>query len=51
RNTDMTAVLVEVGFITNPEEAQRCADSYYQEKVAKAIAQAIDDNFNIISNK
>ncbi len=51
RNTDMPAVLVEVGFITNPEEAQRCADSYYQEKVAEAIAEAIDDNFNIISNK
>ncbi|NFO86399.1 cell wall hydrolase [Clostridium botulinum] len=51
RNTSMPAVLVEVGFITNPEEAERCADSYYQEKVAKAIAEAIDENFNIISNK
>lgn len=47
----MPAVLVEVGFITNPEEAERCADSYYQEKVAKAIAEAIAENFNIISNK
>ncbi|NFG62913.1 N-acetylmuramoyl-L-alanine amidase [Clostridium sp. CMCC3677] len=51
RNTNMPAVLVEVGFITNTEEAERCADSYYQKKVAKAIAEAIDENFNIISNK
>ncbi len=51
RNTNMPAVLVEVGFITNPEEAERCADSYYQQKVAEGIAEAIDENFNIISNK
>ncbi|WP_069680261.1 N-acetylmuramoyl-L-alanine amidase [Clostridium taeniosporum] len=51
KNTNMPAVLVEVGFITNPEEAERCADSYYQQKVAEAIAEAIDENFNMISNK
>lgn len=48
RNTDMPAVLVEVGFITNPKEAERCLDSYYQRKVANAISNAIDENFNII---
>lgn len=41
RNTNMPAVLVEVGFITNPEEAKRCADSSSQQKVAESIAQVI----------
>lgn len=41
RNTNMPSVLVEVGFITNPSEAARCADSYSQSVAAKAIADAI----------
>jgi glucan-binding YG repeat protein len=44
RNTNMPAVLVEVGFITNEEEAIRCSDSDSQQKVAEAIAEAIEDN-------
>lgn len=44
RNTNIPSVLVEVGFITNPEEALRCADSKSQQKVAEAIADAIDSN-------
>lgn len=41
RNTNMPAVLVEVGFITNEEEARRCADSASQQKAAEAIAQVV----------
>ena len=44
RNTNMPAVLIEVGFITNQEEAIRCADSKKQQEVAQAIAEAIDAN-------
>ena len=41
RNTTMPAVLIECGFITNPDEAQKCADSNYQDLEAAAIADAI----------
>lgn len=44
RNTNMPAVLVEVGFITNPDEAARCASEDGQQKVAEAIADAIAAN-------
>lgn len=35
--TDMTAVIVEVGFLSNPREEQLLANEDYQEKVAYAI--------------
>lgn len=44
RNTNMPAVLVETGFITNKEEAIRCADPASQQKVAEAIAEVIASN-------
>jgi glucan-binding YG repeat protein len=44
RNTNMPAVLVEVGFITNREEAIRCADPNSQQQVAQAIAEVISAN-------
>lgn len=44
RNTNMPAVLVEVGFITNQEEAIRCSDPASQQKVAEAIAEVIAGN-------
>jgi len=44
RNTNMPAVLVEVGFITNKEEAIRCADPASQQIVAQAIAEVIAAN-------
>lgn len=46
-NTKMPAVLVEVGFISNKKEAERCADSSNQQKVAEAIAEVISKNFKI----
>ncbi len=45
RNTKMPAVLVEVGFITNAEEAARCADPESQKKVAEAIAEVVAQNY------
>jgi len=44
RNVNMPAVLVETGFITNKEEAIRCADPASQQKVAEAIAEVIASN-------
>lgn len=45
RNTKMPAVLVETGFITNEEEAERCADSDAQQKIAEAMADVISKYF------
>jgi N-acetylmuramoyl-L-alanine amidase len=39
----MPAILVEVGFLTNPEEAARLADSSYQDQLARAVAEGILD--------
>jgi len=44
RNTNMPAILVETGFISNKEEAIRCADPASQQKVAEAIAEVIAAN-------
>ncbi len=41
RNAPCPAVLVELGFMTNPEEADLLSRSSYQQKLAKNIAQAI----------
>lgn len=41
RNTRMTSVLVEVGFVTNPEEAKKLADPAFREEAAEAIFQGI----------
>ena len=41
RNTTMPSILVEFGFITNPDEAQKCANSNYQDLEAEAVANAI----------
>jgi N-acetylmuramoyl-L-alanine amidase len=38
---DVPTALVEVGFLSNPGEAQRLADSDYQRKVAASIYQGI----------
>ena len=44
RNTNMPAVLVETGFLSNEEEAKRCADSESQQLVAEVIAEVISEN-------
>lgn len=41
RKTKMTAVLIELGFMTNLEEAQLLRTSQYQQQCAEAMAEAI----------
>lgn len=42
-DTDMTAVLVETGFLTDPEECALLCEPDYQQTVAQAIAAAVLD--------
>ncbi|MGE5577648.1 MAG: N-acetylmuramoyl-L-alanine amidase [Syntrophothermus sp.] len=39
--TDIPAALVEIGFLSNPEEAARLKDPAYREKAAEAIVEGI----------
>lgn len=41
RNTKMASVLIEVGFVTNPDEAKKLADPSYRELAAEAIYEGI----------
>ena len=42
KTPDMPSILVETGFITNPEEERKLRTSSYQNKIARAIYTAID---------
>lgn len=44
KSTNMPAIVVENGFITNEEEAKRCADPVSQQKLAETIADGIKAN-------
>lgn len=46
RNTLIPAVLVEVGFLTNPKEAKLLQTSAYRQKVALGLAESILDHAN-----
>jgi len=39
----MISVLVETGFISNPTEAKRLANTDYQRKLAEAITEGLDN--------
>jgi N-acetylmuramoyl-L-alanine amidase len=39
----MPAILVEVGFLSNPSEAERLTQPDYQQQIAEAIAAGIED--------
>lgn len=41
RDTKMPAILVEIGFITNPSEAKQMADEEFQKQVADALYKGI----------
>ncbi|XZH20527.1 N-acetylmuramoyl-L-alanine amidase family protein [Clostridium perfringens] len=41
KKTNMPAVLVECGFISNPEEAKRAADPKNQQRIAESIANSV----------
>ena len=43
RETDMCAVMVEMGFMTNHEELMNLTDDSYQQLLAQGIAQGIVD--------
>jgi N-acetylmuramoyl-L-alanine amidase len=45
RETSMPAVLVEGGFISNPEERALLKSRDYQEKIARGIADGVDQYF------
>ena len=44
KTPDMPSILVETGFITNPEEERNLRSSSYQQKIAVAIHSAIDQH-------
>lgn len=46
RESPIPAVLVEMGFISNPSDRQKLQDPSYQEKIAKAISSGINRYFN-----
>lgn len=46
RETDMCAVLVETGFMTNHDELMNLKDDAYQTKVAQGIANGVTDYLN-----
>ena len=41
----MPAILVEIGFITNPEESQQLSDKVYEKNMAYGIANGVDRYF------
>jgi N-acetylmuramoyl-L-alanine amidase len=45
RNSDMPAMLVETGYISNPEEEKRLMDPAHQRKVAAAVLAGIQSYF------
>jgi N-acetylmuramoyl-L-alanine amidase len=42
---DVPSVLVELGHLSNPRDARRLATAAYQERLAGAVAAAVDDYF------
>lgn len=46
KRTKMSAVLIELGFMTNPTELQNLNDSAYQYKLAKGIVAGVNNYFN-----
>lgn len=46
KTPDIPSVLVETGFISNPGEAKKLGSSAYQQKMAKALFNGIDEFFN-----
>lgn len=46
RNTSMPSVLVEMGFISNPDEAARLSDKSYRNNIAQGIYNGLAEYFN-----
>ena len=45
KSPDMPSMLIEAGFISNPQEEKRLRDLAYQRKLAQQIAKAVKDYF------
>ena len=43
KNPPIGALLIECGFLSNPEEEKKLNNEEYQNKIAWAIAEAIDE--------
>lgn len=46
KSSDIPSVLIETGFISNPQEEKRLNNSAHQQKLAKAIYTAVDHYFS-----
>ena len=42
---DMPAVLIEIGYITHPDEGKRLSQGAYQELLAQGIANGVQNYF------
>ena len=42
KSPDMPSILVETGFISNPDEAKRLSQAEHQNKIARAIARGVE---------
>ena len=42
----MPAVLIEIGFLSNEEEASLLKTDHYRQQIANGIAQGIEDYFS-----
>lgn len=49
RETKMPATLVELGFVTNPEDRERLAESWFRISLAEALAAGIREAFGLQS--
>ena len=47
---DVPSVLIELGFLTNPEEAKRMQTDAWRARVARAIAAAVDRQFAVTAD-
>ena len=43
KNSSPVAIIVECGFLSNPQEAALLSDDKYQKKMSSAIAQGISE--------
>lgn|GEM_PF-2985043 len=50
RNTTSPSVLLELGFITNPDDRQKLIDPIYQESIAQKILQSLLSYYEVYEN-
>ena len=51
RETAIPAILVELGFMSNPSDLQKIKEDAYQTKLANALAQGIDNWYGAVGGK